>query len=493
MVDATSNTAYSKSLWRSAFQTLVLPLILFVILFAVRAYWPTNVIELGVVLNQVAVDQGGKLLTTLCWIAFGFLFNRTCFLLIWRGLFVRAGINVPGMLVTLAEIVIWLTTFAVVITGVYGQSVTALLATSTVLIGVAGFAVQKLIADFFSGIVLGIENPYALGDWLEVEPGDMVGKVVEFNWRSTRIETPESIIVVVPNSHLVSNVFKNISRPHSYFRDVIEIPLGFEVTTHQGQRILLSAVNQIDEIASLPVKPSVTISKYDNRGVVWLLQYWVPDRGRLSKFRFMVHQNILRNLHYAGLSIAMPIKEMRRAATVDDDVTSSIVRLLHQSELFSGLQPEETRHLATGAMQRLYYANEPILKQGRPGSSLFILNEGLLAVWVSAENGVEQQVARIHPGEFFGELSLLTGATRGATVIPITDCLITEIGKDVMSELLSLRPELADVMSRVLAERQSANARNLVLAEGSNVVATKEGIARQILGQVKLFFNLKSH
>lgn len=496
MVEATSASAHSKNKRHTIFGALVWPSLLFVAAFAIRADWPANLLWLGLVPNPTAIDQGGKLLSALCWIAFAILFNRTLHFLLWRGLFVRAGINIPGMLVTLTEVIVWLVAFAIVITSVYGQSVTALLATSTVLIGVIGFALQRLIADFFSGIVLGLETPYALGDWLQVEhgrnPAGFVGQVVEFNWRSTRIESTESITMVVPNSHLVSNPFKNISQPHSYFRDEIRIPLGYEVTTHQGQRILLSAVNQIDEIASLPVKPSVSIAEYDNRGVVWQLLYWVPDRGRQSSIRYMVHQNILRNLHYAGLRIAVPMEEVRSAAPEDSDVTGGIIRLLRQSELFAELQPEETQRLATGAMQRIYHTNEPILKQGNPGSSLFILNEGLLAVWVSGAGGVDQQVARIHPGEFFGELSLLTGAPRGATVVPITDCLITEIGKDVMSELLSARPELAEDMSRVLADRQAANARHMVLADGSADVAATEGIARQILGQIKAFFNLKS-
>lgn len=492
MVEVTSVMGHSKKTWRKVFLALAWPLLIFIAIFAVRADWPENFLWLGLVPDPTAIDQGGKLLSMLCWISFVFLFNRALYLLLWQGLFVRAGIKVPGMLVTLAEVIVWLVALAIVITGVYGQSVTALLATSTVLIGVVGFALQKLIADFFSGIVLGLETPYSQGDWLQVEPGGFVGKVVEFNWRSTRIVSTESITMVVPNSHMVSNPFKNISQPHSYFRDEIRIPLGYDVTTHQGQRILLSAVNQIDEIASLPEKSSVSIAEYDSRGVVWRLLYWVPDRSRQDSIRYMVHQNIMRNLHYAGLCIPVPLLEMRNAMPDGGDVTGGIVRLLRQSELFVELQPEEVQQLAAGAMQRIYHTNESILKQGNPGSSLFILNEGLLAVWVTGAAGVDQQVARIHPGEFFGELSLLTGAPRGATVVPITDCMVTEIGKDVMSELLSARPELAEDMSRVLADRQAANARHLVLADGSADVAATEGIARQILGQIRSFFNLKS-
>lgn len=474
-----------------AFATLTVPVLLMVAMLSIKAGWPGNAVEMGFAPGAIVIQQGALLLSALCWIVFGFLFNRACHLLLWRGLFPRAGIQIPGMLVTLAEVLIWLATLAVIITGVYGQSVTALLATSTVLIGVAGFAVQKLIADFFAGIALSMERPYANGDWLQLGTDGAVGKVVEFNWRSTRLITTNDVTVVVPNSHLAEKPFLNFSRPHKYFRDAITIPLPFDVTTHQGQRILLGAVNQIDEIASLPVKPSVTITEYDSRGVIWRLLYWVPDRGRLDRYRFMVHQNILRNLHYAGVRIPVQSHDlrMRRESAVREDA-GSIVRLLRQSALFADLTADETAELAQSAMQRLCYARDPILRQGNPGASLFILNEGLLGVWVADAAGTDQQVGQISPGEFFGELSLLTGEARGATVIPVTDCLVTEIGKDAMSKLLQARPALAEMLSRALAGRQAANQRTIAAAGESQDDTAKEGLAHQLLGKIRAFFNL---
>lgn len=469
------------------------PLLLLSAVVSLRLGWPGNIQGIGLAPGESVIEQGRLLLTTLCWIAFGFLVNRLCYLLLWRGLLPRAGIVMPSMLVTLLEVVLWVATLSIIVTGVYGHSVTALLATSTVLIGVAGFAVQKLIADFFAGIVLGIERPYSVGDWLQIETDGAIGKVVEFNWRSTRILTSDETTVVVPNSHLASTPFTNFSLPGKHYREQIRIRLPYRVTTHQGQRILLGAVSQIDEIASLPGKPVVTIDEYDSSGVVWEVIFPIRDPGRRNAVRFMVHQNILRNLHYAGIRIPVPMQEVHlQRGVADDSSGNDIVQLLRQSDLFANLSDEEKEALAQGAMQRLYFAPEPILRQGNPGSSLFILNEGLLGVWMADADGKEKQIARIHPGEFFGELSLLTGEPRGATVIPVTDCLITEIGKDAMSELLKARPELAVNISAVLAARQSANQLNLAAASQAGDGAEKETRARQILGRIRTFFNLSA-
>jgi len=468
--------------------SLFFPSVIFAALLIIQSDWIAYALWLGWKPDAAASAHVARLLETICWIGFCFVFNRACRVFIWHGILPVAGINVPGMLVTFTGLIAWLMVVAIVIAKVYEQSMAALLTTSTVLIGVAGIALQKLIADFFSGMVLGLETPYAIGDWLQVEPGGMTGKVVEFNWRSTRILTQERTTIIIPNSHLVGNPFRNISNPEKYFRDEIRIPLAFEVTSYQAQRILISAANQVDDIAAAPRKPSVSILEYDERGVVWQLFYWIPDRGRRNRLRYAVHQNILRNLHFAGLQIAMPVREPMRTPSTDP-LRSGVFQLLKQSKLFGELHDDELEILASGATERIYYANEPMLKQGNPGSSLFIVNEGMLAVRISDRKGGTPQVARILPGEFFGELSLLTGAPRGATVIPITDCRITEIGKDVMREILSKRPELAETLSNILAERQAINEQQLGSQDGSGR-GDSAGIARQFLGKISAFFNL---
>lgn len=468
--------------------SLFFPAVVFAALLILQSDWIAYALRWGWNPDGSTTLQVSRVIEAFCWIGFGFLLIRACQVFIWHGILPVAGITVPGILVTFAGLITWVLIVGIIIGKVYEQSMAALLTTSTVVIGVIGIALQKLIADFFSGIVLGLETPYALGDWLQIEPNGMTGRVVEFNWRSTRILTLERTTIVVPNSHLVGNPFRNLSTPEKHFRDELRIPLAFEVTCYQAQRILLSAANQVDEIASLPRKPSVSIAEYDERGVIWQLFYWIPDRGRRNKLRYAVHQNILRNLHFAGLQIAMPVRESLRTP-IAEYLDAGVYQLLKQSKLFADLRDEELRTLASGASERVYYAGEPMLKQGNPGSSLFIVNEGLLAVRINDGKGGYTQVARINPGEFFGELSLLTGEPRGATVVPITDCRITEIGKEVMQEIITKRPEMAEMLSRILAERQAVNEQQLGLRASGQAAGT-DGLARQLLGRISAFFNL---
>lgn len=445
--------------------------------------WLANAIS-----SVVVRDGVSNLLEILRWAAAAWLLNRLASVFLWPVVARRSGSPVPKMAADLVALLVWLGTGLTMAVVVFDQSPTALLATSTVALGVVGFAVRELISDFFAGISLSIERPFAIGDWIEVDR--VSGKVVDMTWRAVRLMTTDDVTIIVPNGNIAAETFRNYSRPDNWFRDELKVPLPFEVTTHQGSRILLSAVTQIPELAAFHKKPSVSIDGYDERGVIWRLLYWVPDFGRLSPIRFAVHANILRNLHMSGLRVPVPIEEIRVMRTPLGVEVSSIQRMLKSSPVFSALDDDDLAILAEGATQRVAPMGKPILHQGEPGSSLFLLNEGLLAVSVTGADGVMAQVGQIAPGHVFGEMSLLTGAPRGATVVPALDCLITEIGKDCMAQLLDSRPQLAESLSRILAERQGQNSARMVAENAEAGAGDDLGAARAMLGRIRSFFNM---
>lgn len=462
------------------------PVILIVLLAVTHLRWGEWIAAFAA--SPVLRDGITNLLEILRWAAAAWLLNRLASVFLWPLVARRSGTAVPKMAADLVALLVWLGTGLTVAVVVFDQSPTALLATSTVALGVVGFAVRELISDFFAGISLSMERPFAIGDWIEVD--NVAGKVVDMTWRAVRLMTTDDVTIIVPNGNIAAETFRNYSRPDNWFRDEIKVPLPFEVTTHQGSRILLSAVTQIPELAAFHKKPSVSIDTYDDRGVVWRLLYWVPDFSRLSPIRFAVHANILRNLHMSGLRVPVPIEEIRVMRSSLGVEVSSIQRMLKTSPVFSALDDDDLAALAQGAEQRIAPFGKPILHQGEPGSSLFLLNEGLLSVSVAGADGVMTQVGQIAPGHVFGEMSLLTGAPRGATVVPALDSLITEIGKDCMAQLLDNRPQLAESLSRILAERQGQNNARMAVESLESNQADDQGAARAMLGRIRSFFNM---
>jgi len=466
---------------------LGLPLVALAVLLTMTPFWDDGAWAATVPANWVSTLDDG--LAVLRWMAAAWLVNRACTALVWPLVARRnGGTPVPKMLVDLVALLVWLSTGVIVAAAVFNRSPMALLATSTVALGVVGFAVRELISDFFAGISLSIERPFTIGDWIEVDR--VAGRVVDMTWRAVRLITTDDVTIIVPNGNIAAETFRNYSRPDNWFRDELKVPLPFEVTTHQGQRLLLSAVTQIAELAAFHKKPSVSIDGYDDRGVVWRLLYWVPDFGRLSSIRFAVHANILRNLHMSGLRVPVPIEEIRVMRSPLGVEVGSIQRMLKSSPVFSALDDDDLAVLAQGAEQRVAPMGKPILHQGEPGSSLYLLNEGLLAVSVAGPDGVMTPVGQIAPGHVFGEMSLLTGAPRGATVVPALDCLITEIGKDCMAHLLDRRPQLAESLSRILAERQGQTAARMAAETADVTHVDDHGAARAMLGRIRSFFNM---
>lgn len=411
----------------------------------------------------------------------------------WRSWFERhSGFPTPRLLIDLVNMVVWLLTGLVIAATVFNQPVTGLLATSGVFVAVVGFALKGMITDLFSGVAISIERTFQIGDWVEVE--GITGKVVEITWRATSLLTIENITITIPNGRLSSISFRNYSRPEASYRDAVTLTFDYSVSGDRIERLLLSAANQVPEVAGQPKKPQARISRHTEYGVQWQLQYWVPDYQTGLRLRYDVHRNILRNLHFAGIAMPAGRWEYRADRNAEFDREMSVLEFLRRIALFQSLNDEELLEVALRAQTRLCLSGQPVVRQGDPGESLFVVKEGLLSVKMAGPNGGEaRQIARLTPGSFFGEMSLLTGSPRSATVVPAVDSVVFEITKDVIEPLIQRRSDIAAIMSAFLAERQTASSS---LASDNAAVAPPasandhDGLAQQFLGRILTFFGL---
>lgn len=422
--------------------------------------------------------------------AFALLTIRLVDLVVWQSLRQDLHQQVPKLLRDMVAALIWFGYLCVVLIFVFNQPVGPILAVSTVMLGVIGFTLQRPITDAFCGVIICFQKPFKEGDWIQVDDKGPIGKVIQIDWRTVHLVTADEITIVLPNSQLAHQPIKVYSRPEFFFRDEIEVTLPYNVTTQQGQRILLGAANQVEEIADLPRKSIVSIASYTDRGILWRLLYWCPDAGLIPVFRFRVHQNILRNLHYSSISVPVPMLDIRTFKTdplpaTDDGIDKLIARI----PLFATLTADELRYLSAGAISQLVLAGKPMLCQGQIGDSLYILREGLLAVSIKQEDGFELNVGYVRPGQFFGENSLLLGEPRSGTVTPVVDSMVFEITKVAMTNIIQKRPNIANYLSELLSERQLNNATKLQ-AEQSLQEEDFYLISVKLLNRIRSIFNL---
>lgn len=290
------------------------------------------------------------------------------------------GRTVPRVLIDLVGVVLFLGAAIAIQAHIFDQSITGLLTTSGVAVAVLGFALRDVIGDVFSGIALNIEHPFKLDDWLEVEPGGPVGRVVEINWRATRLITLDETMVVVPNTHLATRRFINFSTPQRRFRATLPVVLDYAVPAERAHQVLTVATRGVASILADPAS-DVIADAYTEHGIRYLVRFWVADYGRLMPCKNEVSLSLHRHLRLAGIGPA----HARMALTVRRDGDrgaegAGVAGLLAQVELFRCLDAEDLAMLGGGLDPDPVTAGAEIVSAGAPGTSLFVIIEGLATV-----------------------------------------------------------------------------------------------------------------
>jgi CRP-like cAMP-binding protein len=153
------------------------------------------------------------------------------------------------------------------------------------------------------------------------------------------------------------------------------------------------------------------------------------------------------------------------------------------------LSEEERGSLAAQLRYSPFTKGDVMTKQGAQAHWLYLIEDGCASVRV-AEGDLEREVATLHGPELFGEMSLLTGAPRSATVIATEDVECFRLDKLALQPLLSARPELAKHLADLLARRQVG----LIAAkEGLDAEAAKArqaSTSRDLLSRITKFFTL---
>lgn len=435
---------------------------------------------------------------TLAWMFGAALLNQLLRRLLWDGIVARAiGGPVPGVLKEISAFFVYLATLTCIVGIVFDRSVTGFLAALGAGGVVLGFALRDLFSDIFTGLAINIDRTFAIGDWVQVNEGvgdPTVACIREIGWRCTSLVTEEQTTVIVPNSMLGHERVVNISQPIEPTRYELEVTVEFSVPARRVKRVLLAALRAL---AAEPGyddshEPVVLLNGASSLGVEYLLRYWIlpwhPQSP--STWKDLVLSSVLRHLHAAGISLAYPKTDVYHAEMPERQVEGHSprdeARLLAQIPLFEPLTAGELDHLVETLQRHVVRPGKTLVHSGEEGDSLFILIEGLLSVRVERD-GRPHEIAHLEPGQFFGEMSLLTGERRSATVGAVTESVVYEIRKKPLQHLMEQRPELAEHLSRILAERQLLTRQALDSsgeAQGGDEI---DSLARQLLGRMREF------
>jgi small-conductance mechanosensitive channel/CRP-like cAMP-binding protein len=381
-----------------------------------------------------------------------------------------------------------------------GLDLGSIVATSAMITAVVAFAMQDTLGNILGGLALQLDNSVEIGDWIKID--DITGRVVDIRWRSTLVETRNWETVVFPNSQLMKNKFLVLGRRTDQpvqWRRWVWFNVHLKITPTRVINAVESAVQQaeINNVAKRPA-PSCVLMEIDKGCARYALRYWLTDLAVDDPTDGAVRWHIYTALERAGIKLAVEEKNVhyikdneKHEEVLHQRELELRVRTLRRVELFAQLTEEELRKLA----ERLRYApfakGNTIAKQGAPAQHwLFIIINGDAEVFLEAASGEKRSLNVLTKGDFFGEMSLMTGSPRVATVVAKTDVECYRLDKDAFEEILLARPSIAEEVAHVLVTRRAEL--DIALRNLDEAALHKEIDHRhnEVLATVKRFFGL---
>lgn len=480
-----------KSLW--------VPLTIAGLLIATSAYQQEIILKLGTATLKQFLAYFPFALGIGIWISLAYLANRMLGVLVWDPLSRR--MPIPRLLRDVAAVLV----YALAVTGIVGvvfdKPIGPFWAASGAGAIVIGLALRNVILDIFIGLAVNFDRPFEMGDFIQIHAGSNspTGRVVELNWRTTRLVTPEGNMVVVPNGKLGDMMVTNFSKPSIPSEMDVKVCLDFEVGTERALRVLNAAARSAGGSAGIleTPAPKAQIRGVTQQGVEYTIVYTQdPRKGSIGKSRHEMLRALLEQLHRAGLQPAISKQDVfeapRPQRQFDINSMEDRAAILSRIELFQGLNVEERLQLCGRLRERFFQEGSVVIQRGASDTSMFILIEGLLDVMICLKEGdPDTRVARLKAGMFFGEMSAFTGEKRSVNILAATDSLAFEIQKEDLADLVHKRPELAEVIGRVIAARKMRNSQAVTQASMVMQQAAERSLTTELVGKMLSFFGIR--
>lgn len=372
--------------------------------------------------------------------------------------FRRARLEVPTILRDIAQAVVFFIVLLVVLRQ-SGVNLLSLVTTSAVLTAVIGLALQNTIANMFAGLSLQLDRTLNVGDWIQLST--WVGRITHIKWRSTFIVTRDGNNVILPNSELLRQEVLNFSKPSSVHRTTVSVGIAYRHPPREVARVLVEALRGMPEILPEPA-PDCIPTEFGDSAITYALRYWTNDVENDLITAGEVRVRLWYATQRAGLEIPFPMRVVQTLPAPHANGSDAAAErdrqerraALARVDLFAPLDRDERELLVAGLKAHSYASGEVILHQGDVGDSLYLIHRGAVTVSITSGPG-EREVARLEAGDFFGEMSLLTGAARSATCRAATDVECWVVDHDALRPILAAKPEMAEEMSRLLAARQA--------------------------------------
>jgi small-conductance mechanosensitive channel len=453
----------------------------YLVLLSLGAAVPPLIVQLALALSILLAAN--TVLQIFDWLVWDYLFGQ------------RRGITVPRLIVDIFNFATLAVVALIVLNRIFTVDLSGFLVTSTVVSAVIGLALQDTLGNVITGLALQIEHPFTVGDWVKVN--DQEGQVTQMSWRSVTLRTRDNHNVFIPNGNVAKQLIINYSRPTPLQRMHASVSLAYGQPPSPVKDLLVQAVSEAPGVAAEP-KPRVAIKNYGDFAIQYDVLYWITDFANVIFIQDEVLTRVWYTLNRAHVSLPFPVRDVSvRMVEPNHEEQAVLARrrrveaALRPIAILAPLTAEQITQLAETAQQHLYAPGEGLVREKDAGDSLFVLITGRVRVEKRLEDGQVSVLARMGPDDFFGEMSLLTGEPRSASVVAETEAEVIEVHKTGLEAIALKDPRILEALTMALEQRMKHSAEHVAAATGPLSERRVGQPSSALLSRVRRFFGIR--
>jgi small-conductance mechanosensitive channel len=237
----------------------------------------------------------------------------------------RTGVQLPPLLPRVAMALVYVVAAFITLRVTFPKlELGGLIATSAVTSLVLGLALQPILSNFFAGLVISVERPFRINDWIRV--GEFEGRVVAITWRTTHLRTRDNDNLVIPNGKLADERVMNYYYPHPMHMERVKVGAAYGEPPYRVRRILAETAAGMTGILDKPT-PEVYVTSFDESAVMYEVRIWVEDVVQAPRIASELRARIWEVFRKERIAIPYPTRSVqlaprpRRAAQQEQEKT----------------------------------------------------------------------------------------------------------------------------------------------------------------------------
>ncbi|MBN2399137.1 MAG: mechanosensitive ion channel [Candidatus Aminicenantes bacterium] len=360
----------------------------------------------------------------------------------------KQGIRYPKLVKDVLVFILYVIGILLILNYYLNIKITVLLASSAVFTVVIGFALQDILGNLFSGIILNFEDSFKLNDWVRINQWE--GRVEQFGWRSFKIRTIDRELLVIPNQSASKAEVLIYGLGHQPVALRIMVGASYQDSPDRVEAAILKALESISEIRHEP-PPEVLLMDFADFALNYRVKFWIDDYGQHNIIASQVRRRIWYAFRRQGIEIPYPKRDVYMKQERSAEIPrATLAEALQRNDVLREIEAAKFRDLVADAAYQVYGGGETIICEGDDGEFFFHVYSGVVQV---IKDG--QVVTRLQAGDFFGEISLVTGEKTGATVVAERESVIIMVSSARFKQIIGMNEELARKLSAVITRRQA--------------------------------------